>query len=61
MKGRPLNYKAQANDPDRDYLVLTKNDERAPGDPRGQAIINCREGAAHDGWYEFTYVVESRR
>ena len=60
VKGRPLNYKAQANDPDRDYLVLTKNDERAPGDPRGQAIINCREGAAHDGWYEFTYVVESK-
>ena len=59
-KSRPLNYKAQGNDPDRDYVVLYTNDERAPGDPRGQQFINSREGATHDGWYEFTFEVESR-
>ena len=36
------------------------NDERAPGDPRGQQFINSREGATHDGWYEFTFEVESK-
>ncbi len=59
-KSRALNYKAPGNDPDRDYQVLYQNDERAPGDPRGQQFINCRNGAEHDGWYEFTYEVESK-
>ena len=61
-KGRALNWKSQAGrHPDRDhYITLFKNDERAPGDPRGQSCINCRDGASHDGWYEFTFVVESR-
>jgi hypothetical protein len=59
-KSRAKNYSAQGNDPDRDYVVLYSNDERAPGDPRGQQFINCREGATHDGWYEFTFVVESK-
>ena len=59
-KSRPLNYKSQNNDPDRDYVVLYTNDERAPGDPRGQQFLNSREGATHDGWYDFTFEVESR-
>ena len=59
-KSRALNYKSQGNDPARDYVVLYTNDERAPGDPRGQQFINSREGAAHDGWYDFTFEVESR-
>ena len=40
--------------------MLYRNDERAPGDPRGQQFINSREGASHDGWYQFTYKVESK-
>jgi hypothetical protein len=59
-KSRALNYKAPGNDPEREYVVLYQNDERAPGDPRGQQFINCREGAIHDGWYEFTFEVESK-
>ena len=59
-KSRALNYKAPGNDPERDYVVLYLNDERAPGDPRGQQFINCREGATHDGWYEFEFEVESK-
>jgi hypothetical protein len=59
-KSRALNYKAPGNDPERDYVVLYTNDERAPGDPRGQQFINCRAGATHDGWYEFTFEVESK-
>jgi mono/diheme cytochrome c family protein len=59
-KSRPLNYKAPGNDPSRDYVVLYRNDERAPGDPRGQQFINSREGATHSGWYEFKFEVESR-
>ena len=59
-KSRPLNFKAQGNDPDRDYVVLYTNDERAPGDPRGQQFINSREGATHSGWYEFAFEIESR-
>ena len=59
-KARALNYKVSGNDPDRDYVVLYSNDERAPGDPRGQQFINCREGLTHDGWYEFAFEVESK-
>ena len=59
-KTRPLNFRVNANDPERDYVVLTRNDERAPGDPRGQSLINCREGATHDGYYDFTFEVESK-
>lgn len=59
-KSRALNFKTPGNDPDRDYRVLYQNDERAPGDPRGQQFINSREGATHDGWYDFTFEVESR-
>ncbi len=59
-KTRPLNFKISANDPARDYVVLTRNDERAPGDPRGQSLMNSREGAPHDGYYEFTFKVESK-
>jgi hypothetical protein len=59
-RSRALNYKTPGNDPERDYRVLYQNDERAPGDPRGQQFINCREGATHDGWYEFTFEVESK-
>jgi len=59
-KSRPLNYRSQMNNPEEKYLVLAKNDERAPGDPRGQNIMNCRDGAEHDGWYEFNLTVESK-
>jgi len=59
-RSRALNYKTPGNDPERDYRVLYQNDERAPGDPRGQQFINCREGATHDGWYEFTFEIESK-
>lgn len=59
-RSRALNYKAPGNDPERDYVVLYTNDERAPGDPRGQQFINSREGATHDGWYDFAFEVESR-
>ena len=59
-KSRALNFKASGNDPERDYVVLYSNDERAPGDPRGQQFINSREGATYDGWYEFAFDVESK-
>ncbi|MBL64496.1 MAG: hypothetical protein CMI30_13960 [Opitutae bacterium] len=60
-KSRPLNFKAPGNDKkNRGYVVLYRNDERAPGDPRGQQFINSREGASHDGWYQFTFEVESK-
>ena len=60
-KSRALNFKAPGNDKqNRGYVVLYRNDERAPGDPRGQQFINSREGATHDGWYRFTFEVESK-
>ena len=60
-KSRALNFKAPGNDKKgRGYVVLYRNDERAPGDPRGQQFINSREGATHDGWYQFTFEVESK-
>lgn len=59
-KSRALNFKTPGNDPNRDYRVLYQNDERAPGDPRGQQFINSREGATQDGWYDFTFEVESK-
>jgi hypothetical protein len=60
-KSRALNFKASGNDKkNRGYVVLYRNDERAPDDPRGQQFINSREGATHDGWYQFTFEVESK-
>ena len=60
-KSRTHNWRGQkARHPDLDYVTLYQSDERAPGDPRGQSLINCRDGVTHDGWYEFTFVVESR-
>ncbi len=60
-RSRTHNWRGQkARHPDLDYVTLYESDERAPGDPRGQSIINCRDGVTHDGWYEFTFVVESR-
>ena len=35
-RSRALNYKTPGNDPERDYRVLYQNDERVPGDPKGQ-------------------------
>jgi len=58
-KTRAKNFSLQADDKDRDYVVLTRNDERAPGDPRGQSLMNSRDGATHDGYYDFTFEVES--
>ena len=60
QRGRAKNFSIQANDPDRDYVVLTRNDERAPGDPRGQSLMNSREGAPSAGFYEFTFEIESK-
>ena len=60
-KSRTHNWRGQkARHPDLEYVTLYGSDERAPGDPRGQSLINCRDGVTHDGWYEFTFVVESR-
>lgn len=60
-KSRVHNWRGQkARHPDLSYVTLYQSDERAPGDPRGQSLINCRDGVTHDGWYEFTFVVESR-
>lgn len=60
-KSRVHNWRGQkARHPNLDYVTLYESDERAPGDPRGQSLINCRDGVTHDGWYEFTFVVESR-
>lgn len=60
-KSRTHNWRGQkARHPDLDYVTLYESDERAPGDPRGQSLINCRDGVTHDGWYDFTFVVESR-
>lgn len=60
-KSRVHNWRGQkARHPDYDFVTLYQSDERAPGDPRGQSLINCRDGVTHDGWYEFTFVVESR-
>ena len=60
-RSRVHNWRGQkARHPDYDFVTLYESDERAPGDPRGQSLINCREGVTHDGWYEFTFVVESK-
>ena len=59
-KTRPKNFSMAADDPTRPYTVLTRNDERAPGDPRGQSLTNCRDGAIYDGYYDFTFEVESQ-
>ena len=59
-KTRPKNFSMPADDPKREYAVLTSNDERAPGDPRGQSLTSCRDGATHDGYYDFTFEVESQ-
>ena len=59
-KNRPKNFSMGRDDPTRSYAVLTRNDERAPGDPRGQSLTNCRDGATHDGYYDFTFEVESQ-
>ena len=60
-KSRTHNWRGQkARHPDYDFVTLYESDERAPGDPRGQSLINCRDGVTHDGWYEFTFVVESK-
>jgi len=59
-KIRPKNFSMGRDDPTRSYAVLTSNDERAPGDPRGQSLTNCRDGATHDGYYDFTFEVESQ-
>ena len=59
-KTRPKNFSMPADDPEREYAVLTSNDERAPGDPRGQSLTSCRDGATHDGYYGFTFEVESQ-
>lgn len=60
-KSRVHNWRGQkARHPNLAYVTLYQSDERAPGDPRGQSLINCRDGATHDGWYEFTFVLESR-
>ena len=59
-KTRPKNFSIGRSDPSRDYVVLSRNDERAPGDPRGQSLMNCRDGATHDGYYEFAFEVESK-
>ena len=56
---RALNFKSAAKSED-GFVLLCQSDERAPGDARGQNFINSREGATHEGWYEFTYEVESR-
>jgi hypothetical protein len=58
-KARVKNFSVQGNDPDREEAFLYLNDERAPGDPRGMSIINSREGATHDGWYEISFDLES--
>jgi mono/diheme cytochrome c family protein len=39
---------------------LFMNDERSPGDTRGQVLTTSRDGAPHAGWYEFTFEVESK-
>lgn len=39
---------------------LFMNDERAPGDTRGQNLTSSRQGASSAGWYEFTFEVESK-
>ena len=59
-KTRPKNFSMAADDPTRPYTVLTRNDERTPGDPRGQSLTNSRDGAVHDGYYDFTFEVESQ-
>ena len=59
-KTRPKNFSMAADDPTRPYTVLTRNDERTPSDPRGQSLTNCRDGAVYDGYYDFTFEVESQ-
>lgn len=61
FKSRVHNWRGQkGRHPNLGYVTLYESDENAPGDPRGQSLINCRDGVTHDGWYEFTFVVESR-
>lgn len=59
-KTRPKNFSMGGGDSKRDYAVLYRNDERAPGDPRGQSLMNSRDGATHAGYYDFTFEVESK-
>jgi len=47
-------------DTSRGKTFLFMNDERSPGDTRGQVLTTSRDGAPHAGWYEFSFEVESK-
>src|SRR5688572_313431 len=51
-----LNHTQSASAP----AFLFLNDERAPGDPRGQVLTSSRSGASAPGWYEFSFTLEAK-
>jgi mono/diheme cytochrome c family protein len=54
------NFEVNLTDMMRDEAFLFLNDERAPGDTRGQVLTSSRDGAPVAGWYEFRFEVESK-
>ncbi|HEX6882809.1 MAG TPA: DUF1592 domain-containing protein [Planctomycetota bacterium] len=57
---RPGNFAVNHTEPADGTVFLFLNDERSPGDPRGQALTTSRSGARAPGWYDFVFTLESR-
>lgn len=57
--GREGNFAVNHTLPEDRPAFLFMNDERAPGDTRGQVLTTSRAGAPVAGWYDFSFMVES--
>lgn len=57
---RRFNFRCEVLPIELGTVYLFMNDEREPGDTRGQTITSSRDGASFDGWYDFEFEVESR-
>jgi mono/diheme cytochrome c family protein len=57
---RVWSFEVNHSQPGPDGVFLFMNDERSPGDPRGQVLTTSRDGAPSAGPYEFTFELESR-
>ena len=42
------------------YFNLIISDENGPGDPRGRSLTSSDNGVENNGWYRFTFEVESK-
>jgi len=58
--GRPHSFEANHVRAEHAPLYLFLNDERSPGDTRGQNLTTSRDGAPAKGWYDFRFELESR-